>query len=206
MIVETLIIGALQVNTYLLICEKSKECAVIDPGGDEEKIWLKLTQHEVQLKYIINTHGHLDHIIGNTYLKERSHAKIIIHQDDAEMLINPHPSILSMMYGNYFPVPPDIKVKEGDKIKIGQVELEVIHTPGHTLGGICLLTDGLIFTGDTLFAGGIGRTDFPGGSYPTLISSIKDKLFPLDNKLKIYPGHGPASDLQTEIDHNPFLK
>ncbi len=205
MLLKTLVTGALQVNTYLLVCEESAEGLVIDPGGEGERIWRFFERQKVALKYIINTHGHPDHILANNYLKEQSQAPIVIHQEDAQMLVAPDPLMLAMMPNRYVPTPADIKLQEGDKIQVGKLSLQVIHTPGHTLGGICLLTDGVLFTGDTLFAGGIGRTDLPGGSYPTLINSIKEKLFVLDPSLQVLPGHGPASTLKEEMEHNPFL-
>ncbi len=202
---KTLVTGALQVNTYLLVCEESAEGLVIDPGGEGEAIWQFFEQEKVALKYIINTHGHPDHILANSYLKEHSQAEIVIHREDAQMLVTPDPLMLAMIPNSYVPTPTDIKVKEGEEIKLGLLSLRVIHTPGHTRGGISLLTDGVVFTGDTLFAGGIGRTDLPGGSYSTLINSIKEKLFVLDPKLQVLPGHGPASTLKEEMEHNPFL-
>jgi len=202
---KTLVTGALQVNTYLLVCEESAEGAVIDPGGDEEAIWRFFEQQKTALKYIINTHGHPDHIIANSYLKDRSQAQIVIHRDDAQMLVTADPLMLAMLPDKYVPTPADVKVKEGEEIRLGSLSLQVIHTPGHTPGGISLLTDGVLFSGDTLFAGGIGRTDFPGGSYPTLINSIKEKLFSLDPGLQVLPGHGPASTIKEEMEHNPFL-
>jgi glyoxylase-like metal-dependent hydrolase (beta-lactamase superfamily II) len=202
---KTLVTGVLQVNTYLLVCEESAEGVVIDPGDDGERIWRCFEQEKAALKYIINTHGHPDHIMANNYLKERSQAPIVIHREDAQMLVTPDPLMLAMVPGGYVPTPADVKLQEGDKIQVGKLSLQVVHTPGHTPGGISLLTDGVVFSGDTLFAGGIGRTDLPGGSYPTLINSIKEKLFCLDPGLQVLPGHGPASTIKEEMEHNPFL-
>ncbi len=200
-----LVAGVLDVNTYILGCPETKEAAVIDPGGREEETLDVLARQEMNLKYIINTHGHLDHSIGNHFLKERTGAEILIHAEDAILLVIPQDPMLSLLLQEYNVVPADIKVEENDIIKVGRIELKVIHTPGHTPGGMCLLFDKVIFTGDTLFAGGIGRTDLLGGSYETLIRSIEEKLMVLDNGLKVLPGHGAGTTINRERRVNPFL-
>ncbi len=202
---KALITGVLDVNTYIIACRKTNEAAVIDPGGSEAEILHILENEHFKLKYIINTHGHLDHSVGNGYLKEATKAPIAIHAEDAIMLVIPQDPLLSLMLHEYTTVPADINLNENDVLKVGEINLKVIHTPGHTPGGMCLLTEGLIFTGDTLFAGAIGRTDLVGGSYTTLIRSIKEKLMVLDGRLKILPGHGGASSIKRERETNPFL-
>ena len=157
--------------------------------------------------YIINTHGHIDHIGANRAIKDATGAKVLIHKNDAKMLTNAV-SNFSFMMGRQVTSPPAEQfIDEGDIIKIGNtVELKVIHTPGHSPGGICLMTDNIIFSGDTLFYGSIGRTDFPGGSYRDLISNIKNKLLCYDDDVVVYPGHGPATTIGFERKRNPFLR
>lgn len=206
MILKGIEIGAMGVNCYIVGCEETGEVAVIDPGGNPQGIIRLLEKENLKAVYIINTHGHIDHIGGNRAVKEATGAKILIHEDDAKMLVNPV-SNFSFLMGNKVTSPPaDQYLKEGDIIKIGNtVELEVIHTPGHSPGGICLKTGNIIFVGDTLFQGSIGRTDFPGGSYKQLIQNIKEKLLCYDDNVICYPGHGPATTIGFERQHNPFL-
>lgn len=206
MILKGIEIGAMGVNCYIVGCEETREVAVIDPGGNPQGIIGLLEKENLKAVYIINTHGHIDHIGGNRAVKEATGAKILIHEDDAKMLVNPV-SNFSFLMGNKVTSPPaDQYLKEGDIIKIGNtVELEVIHTPGHSPGGICLKTGNIIFVGDTLFQGSIGRTDFPGGSYKQLIQNIKEKLLCYDDNVICYPGHGPATTIGFERQHNPFL-
>jgi glyoxylase-like metal-dependent hydrolase (beta-lactamase superfamily II) len=203
-------VGALGTNCYIIGCEETREAAVIDPGGDPGRILGELSRHNLKLSKIINTHGHVDHIGGNRKLKEESQAELIIHTADAAMLTSSGRN-LSLLSGFAITGPAaDRTVKEGDQIKVGNtVTLEVIETPGHTPGGISLKLDVgekvLIFVGDTLFNGSIGRTDFPGGSYRQLIDSIKQKLMVYPDDTEIYPGHGPGTTVGFEKTHNPFL-
>jgi hydroxyacylglutathione hydrolase len=205
MFLKKLVTGVLDVNTYIIGCKETNEGAVIDPGGREAEILEIIKQENLNLKYIINTHGHLDHSVGNSYLKEKTGVPIAIHTEDAIMLIIPQDPLLSLMLHEYSMIPADIELQDDEIIKLGNIELQVIHTPGHTPGGMCLLTDNVIFTGDTLFAGGIGRTDLVGGSYKQLVQSIKDKLLVLDGGLHVLPGHGGTSTIKRERESNPFL-
>jgi glyoxylase-like metal-dependent hydrolase (beta-lactamase superfamily II) len=200
MIIESLIVNEMETNCYILGCEETKEGVVIDPGGEAEKIKERIDTLELKIKYIINTHGHIDHIAANKEIKESEEGNkplICVHQEDAEMLTRSQKNLSPS---------PDILLKNGDKLEVGTLILEIVHTPGHTKGGICLKTEDKIFTGDSLFAGGIGRTDFPGGDLKTLLNSIKKKLLILDEKIKIYPGHGPPSTLGLEKRNNPWLR
>jgi glyoxylase-like metal-dependent hydrolase (beta-lactamase superfamily II) len=165
-----------------------------------------LNQDNLKAIYIINTHGPIDHIGGNRGVKDATGAQILIHEKDAKMLVNAASNFSFLMGTKVTSPPADRFIDEGDIIKIGNtVELEVIHTPGHSPGGICLKTGDIIFVGDTLFQGSIGRTDFPGGSHSQLIQMIKEKLLCYDDAVICYPGHGPGTTIGFERKHNPFL-
>jgi glyoxylase-like metal-dependent hydrolase (beta-lactamase superfamily II) len=199
--IQKVITGPLEVNCYLI--EDSSEAIVVDPGGEEIEPVLRTLESEVV--YLVNTHGHLDHVAANHTVSRITGAPLLIHSKDADQLKNAANPLLSPYFPDYQPVTPDKLVEEGDEIKVGNLVLKVIHTPGHTLGGISLLAEEFILTGDTLFAGGIGRTDLGGGDYQTLIDSIRQKLFCLDENLEVLPGHGPSSTIGREKQHNPFL-
>jgi len=206
LIVKVLVLGPIGANCIILGCEKTLEAVVIDPGDEGDKILKELSANKLTLKCIINTHGHFDHVGANKRLKEVTNADIYIHSGDAPML--EHLEELAMAFGMKMEnsPPADKIVGEGDEIKFGEHSLKVIHTPGHSPGGISLLTGKLLIAGDTLFYGSIGRTDLPGGDYNTLIASIKNRLFPLDDDVKVITGHGPATTIKNEKDHNPFLR
>lgn len=205
MIIETLAVGSLGANCYIIGCSDTKEGVVIDPGGSSNAILNTVKSLGLNIKYIIDTHGHIDHIGANDEVKKATGAEVIIHEDDKDMLTN-HQKNLSMFMGEELSFSPaDRLVKDGDTIEFGNLVLEVIHTPGHTRGGITLKLDQKLFVGDTLFAGSIGRTDFPGGSYEDIIKSIKTKLLVLPEDTKVYPGHGPVSTIGYEKKTNPFL-
>ncbi len=206
MLVRCLTVGPMMSNCYLVWCEETREALVIDPGADGRRILAEIRKELLEVRYIVNTHGHADHIGANREVKEATGAQLLIHAEDAPMLTSPNMN-LSLYLGVPVKGPAaDRLLQDGEEIAVGKgVFLRVIHTPGHTRGSICLQGEGVIFTGDTLFAGSVGRTDFPGGSYKELLASIKEKLLCYEDSYVIYPGHGPSSTLEYERKHNPFL-
>jgi len=203
--VERIPVGLYAANCYIIACEDTNKAAVIDPGGDSEKIVGKINENELLLEYIILTHGHGDHIGGVTALKKRAGGLILIHEEDEYLIKDADKNFSSMMSGPKVEFEADKTLKDGDILKLGNLELEIIHTPGHTPGGICIKVRDLLFTGDTLFSNSIGRTDFERGSYKEIIKSIKERLIVFDDDTKVLPGHGPASTIGIEKTTNPFL-
>lgn len=192
-------------NCFIVGCEETKDAAVIDPGDDADKILMALAQEGLRVTHIINTHGHFDHVGGNARMKEVTKAPILIHKGDAPMLTNL--SAAASMFGlsaENSP-PADQLLEDGEVIEVGNISFQVLHTPGHSPGGISLSTDGKVFVGDTLFAGSIGRTDLPGGDFNTLKRSIHEKLFPLGDDVEVYCGHGPNTTIGREKRTNPFV-
>lgn len=202
-------VNVFNVFCYLLGCQETREALVIDPAGAIDFIVDDAKNNDFRILKIVNTHGHVDHIMGNAEMKEKTNAQIIIHEDDAEGLINMHPMKLQMFNAQPSP-PPDVTVRDGDTITFGKQELRVIHTPGHSPGGICLSINGYLFTGDTLFVEGVGRTDLPGASWSQLLQSINEKIFSLPDDTIILPGHNygsrPTSTVGDEKRNNPFVQ
>lgn len=209
--IVTLIVGSLHTNCYLVICDRTQEALIIDPGfADHEstRVLNEIGGYNARVRYVINTHGHADHVSGNMKIRERTKAQIAIHYDDAEMLIDSRRNLSEMFGLRVNSPPPDRMLRDGDEIKVGSLKFEVIHTPGHTPGSISLYSrsKNIVFTGDTLFAGSIGRTDLPGASLKNLISSIKSKLLTMPDETFVYPGHGGATTIGRERMFNPFLE
>ena len=205
MVLIRLIVGPLQVNCYILADDKTKDAVVIDPGDDAEDILKIIKDKGFKVKYIVNTHAHFDHVGANKAIKDATGAELLLHEGDAPVLA--YASKQSAVFG-MSPVstpPADRYVKHGDVISAGEVSLKVLHTPGHSPGGISLLEEGMVFTGDALFAGSIGRTDLPGGDLKTLLNAIKKNLMTLPDETKVFSGHGPASTIGEERKENPFL-
>jgi hydroxyacylglutathione hydrolase len=200
-------VGRIEVNCYLVYDAETKEALVIDPGAEGERIQKKITELGLKVKYIVNTHGHLDHIGANRYLKEANENVLLcIHKADSEMLTDPKKNISAYLLEEGINGPAaDCFLEDGDVLDVGNLHFKVFHTPGHTLGGICLVGHGVCFSGDTLFAGSIGRTDLPGGSFEEIINSVKTKLFVLDNEMLVYSGHGPQTSIGFEKYANPYF-
>lgn len=204
MIIQGMVVGPIQANCFILGCEQTREAVVIDPGDEARRILGVLQKQALELKYIINTHGHFDHVGANKAVKEATGAPILIHEGDAPMLA--HLSASAGVWGmRAQDCPADRMIKDKDRITFGRITLEVIHTPGHSPGGISLYTPEVLFVGDTLFAGSIGRTDFPGGDYDLLISMVRDRLFVLGDDVQVFPGHGPSTTIGNERKFNPFF-
>jgi len=179
---------------------------IIDPGAGGKEILRRIEDLGLEVKYIVLTHGHIDHVGALKEVKEATNAQIAIHADDASSLQARNP--LNMMYRMSLQAlpPPDHLLKDGDSLDVSNQRFLVLHTPGHTPGGICLLGDEVVFTGDTLFNLGIGRTDMPGGSHMELMDSIHTKLMTLPDNTAVYPGHGPPTTIGIERQWNPFLR
>ena len=205
MILKKLVVGSFASNCYIVGSESIKEGMIIDPGAEAEQILKDIEDLELDIKFIVLTHGHIDHISALKEVKEATGAEVAIHADDAERLQGKSPSI---MFGLPHPAPPspDRLLNGGDSIDIGDLHFLVLHTPGHSPGGICLLGHGVLFCGDTLFNYSIGRTDLPAGSYNQLMNSIHTKLMILPDNTVVCPGHGPDTTIGTERRHNPFLR
>jgi hydroxyacylglutathione hydrolase len=205
MILKKLSVGELDTNCYILGDEKTKDGVVIDPGGDFDLIAENIEKLNLKIKYIILTHGHIDHIQALTLLKEKTKAKVLIHSEDASILNDPLFNLSQFTGGEGSFSDPDLLLKEGDRVEFGGIKLEVIHTPGHTPGSISLYTDNVLFTGDTLFCEGVGRTDLPGASWEKLLNSIKQKLFTKPDDTEVLPGHGPSTTIGWEKENNPWI-
>ena len=199
--VKTFAIGSLQANCYLVYDTNSKEGFLIDPGVFDEDIKKEIETLGIKIKAIINTHGHADHIGGN----KKFGYPVLIHKNDSSFLGNPAKN-LSLFTGT-FSISPRAHsfLVDGEVIKAGEIEFKVIHTPGHTSGGISLKLEDKVFTGDTLFRENVGRTDLPGGSQEDLLRSIRERLLRLPDDTKVFPGHGPSSTIGHERKHNPYL-
>ncbi len=205
MIVKSLLVAPLEVNCYVIYCKRTKEGAVIDPGGSVPDILDLIEKEDVNVKYIINTHGHFDHIGGAQGLQNALKVPTLIHK--ADMFLVENLSDQAAFFGIDVDAPPRIDrfITEGDHISFGDETLRVLHTPGHSPGGVSLHTPGLVFSGDALFAGSIGRTDLKGGSYQTLVDSVASTLLTLDDDTLVYPGHGPTTTIGQEKAYNPFF-
>ena len=209
MILKQFEVSGMAVFAYLLGEEGGGLGLVIDPADDADRILAAADENRVKIQYILNTHGHVDHVMGNEEMKQRTGAQILIHEMDAASLTKIPRAMLAMFGGRPSP-PADRTLKDEEVIQVGSLALKVLHTPGHSPGGICIHVDGMVFTGDTLFVGGVGRTDLPGGSSPLMLRSIQTKLLTLPDETIVLPGHNygaaPTSTIKQERLHNPFLQ
>ena len=209
MVIKQYEVGNFNVFCYLLGDEEAQEGLLIDPADDADWLLSEAESYGLKIKTIVNTHGHVDHVMGNQEIVRRTMARIVIHEKDAVRLRQPPSYLLEMFHATPSPH-ADLLVKHGDVIQVGHMDLQVIHTPGHTTGGMCLYQEGMVFTGDTLFVGSVGRTDFPGSSWEELESSIRNKVYVLPENTVVYPGHNygptPTSTIQYEKHNNPFVR
>lgn len=205
MILETIVVGALATNCYIVGCEETKEAMVIDPGDEPDRILRLVEKLGLRVTVVLNTHGHADHMGAAEPLRQKTGASLMIHREDAPLLDSPSMN-LSLWGGVSLKIPPaDRLLDEGDEVRVGNLSFRVLHSPGHTPGGICLVGYDKVFCGDTVFRGSVGRTDFPGGSYRQLITSIKEKILALADDTEVFPGHGPSTTVGEERASNPFL-
>ena len=208
MIIDKLVLGPFSTNCYIVGSESSRAGIIIDPADDAKTILDRVKGLELDIKIILLTHGHIDHVGALKAVKEAIGAEMAIHTDDAKSLRGLRGWLQSFLVPGLtypLPPPPDRLLKDGDSISVAGLSFKVLHTPGHTPGGICLLGEGVVFSGDTLFNYGIGRTDLPGGSYNQLLESIRTKLMTLPDDTIVYPGHGPETTISAERQANPFL-
>ncbi|MCC6502801.1 MAG: MBL fold metallo-hydrolase [Deltaproteobacteria bacterium] len=200
-------VGALEVNCYIVWDRATLDGVIIDPGADAGEIEAAVKENGVKVRCVLNTHGHFDHVGANKAMKAAFKVPVAIHPDDAPLMADAHEH--GIFFGVETPkqAAPDILLEDGQSMEFGPLKFKVIHTPGHTRGGVCLYLEGAkaLFTGDTLFAGSVGRTDFEGGSMDELMSSISRKLLSLDDKVMVLPGHGPSSTIGEERMTNPYL-
>jgi hydroxyacylglutathione hydrolase len=202
-------VGNFSIFCYLIGDEETREALLIDPADDTDRLISEAESHGLTIKYIANTHAHVDHVMGNAEMVEKTGAKIIIHEEDAPFLVQQPRDLLIMFKAKPSP-PADILVKDGDMVQVGKTGIKILHTPGHSPGGMSLYADSMVFTGDTLFVGSVGRTDFPGSSWEVLEASVRKKLYTLPGDTLVYPGHNygstPSSTIQYERRHNPFVR
>ena len=203
--IETIVVGPLMVNCYLVACERTKKAVIIDPGDEEDLILARVRELELNVQYILLTHGHIDHIGAVAEVKAATGAPVCAHEADRFLIANAptQAGLFGLRRPTAFQI--DRPISEGDELAVGDVVLRVIETPGHSPGGVCYDGGEVLFSGDTLFQQSIGRTDLPGGSYEQLVGSIRSKLFVLPDDVPVHPGHGPPTTLGEEKRFNPFL-
>lgn len=210
MIVERLVVGMLQTNCYIVGDPETRQAAIIDPGGDADRILARVQTLKLEPVAVLLTHGHFDHVLDAWTIKERTGSRVFLNRKDEPLLTDSKVG-LGTLFGSLIRTAKgevDHFLEEGDRITFGSIVLEVLETPGHTPGHVSFLASdaNIVFVGDTLFAGSIGRTDFPGGSYPQLIRSVQEKIFPLPGQTLVCPGHGPETTVEQERRTNPFFR
>lgn len=203
--IECFIVGTMGVNCYVLSADSGKECFIVDPGGCNTMVCEYIEKNKLEVKAIILTHGHGDHFGGIKKLLETYKVPIFAHKEEKILLNHDQYSHASAIFGKVIEFDADCYVTDGEEIALGNEALKFIHTPGHSPGGMCLYTEGILVSGDTLFQGSVGRTDFPLCSTEDLMGSIKEKLFILPDETTVYPGHGPETTIGYEKKFNPFF-
>jgi hydroxyacylglutathione hydrolase len=206
LLVTTLPVGLLQTNCYIAACETTKEGVIVDPGGHPRRILAEVKRLGLTIKYVLNTHAHFDHTDANGAIVAATGAALALHPDDLPLLQYSGGAALFGLQGNTSPL-PDMELHDGDELHVGTLCFRVLHTPGHTPGHVCFYEadEGVLFDGDVLFKGGIGRTDLPGGSPQQLFHSIRSMLLVLPDETVVYSGHGPATTIGAEKRLNPWL-
>jgi len=203
--ITRIVLGPFATNCYI-VADETQHALIIDPGEPSNLLVETVNRQGLLVVGVVNTHGHGDHIAGNALLKSKFGCPLMVHRLDASMLTDAHANLSAFIGPDCIESPPaDRLLEEGDSVQVGAETFRIIHTPGHSPGGICLLNNGVIFSGDTLFAGSIGRTDFPGSSYEQLIHSIESRLLCLPDDTVVYPGHGPETTIGEERQNNPWL-
>jgi glyoxylase-like metal-dependent hydrolase (beta-lactamase superfamily II) len=203
--VKSFEVGPVAANCYILKDNNSSAGMVIDPGGNPSKLLSAIKEMGVEVKLIALTHGHFDHIGGLKEVKQALNVPVAIHEADGDMLTDARKNLSAFVGVPGEMEEADVLLKDGDNISFGGCSLKVIHTPGHTPGGVCFYGGGALFSGDTLFAGSVGRTDFPGSSTEAILDSIRNRLAKVSDATKVFPGHGPASTMGIERETNPFF-
>ena len=205
MIIKTFVEPPIDNNNYLIIDEETKDAALIDCSSIDDRIDEEIEKQDASLKYILLTHGHFDHIAGIRPNRFKNNPQIVMHKADLDWLNNAN-QYLPMFGMPEITIPKvDVFVEDGDTIQLGSLEIKVLHTPGHTQGGVCYLVDGNLFSGDTIFREAVGRCDLEGGNFNQIVESIEDKIFTLPSETIIYPGHGNITSVEWEKEHNRFL-
>ena len=207
MIIATLPVGLIQTNCYIAGCPETKAGAVIDPGGDPERILSEVERLGLSIKYVLNTHAHFDHTDANGAIVRATGATLALHPLDLPLLKASGGAALFGLQADPSPL-PDLELQDGDELEVGTLRFQVLHTPGHTPGHVCFYeqAEGVLFDGDVLFQRSIGRTDLPGGSYQQMMDSIQRVLFALPEETVVYSGHGPATTIGDEKRLNPWLR
>ncbi len=206
MILEKLEVTSFLMNCYIIGCEKTHDCAIVDPGGSFKYIDERIVALGLNPKMILLTHGHADHIGAAQELKDKYNIPVYVHQLDAELIKKPELNFSYEIFRKNISIDYDVLLSDGQIIELGELKINVIHTPGHTRGGVCFKIDDVILSGDTLFERSIGRTDFPGGSMEAIINSIVNKLFIYNDDVRVYPGHGSETSIGAEKKANPYVR
>ncbi|MBN2796677.1 MAG: MBL fold metallo-hydrolase [Clostridia bacterium] len=204
MIVERIVVGKYAVNSYFIMDEETKEAAIVDPGAQAHLIQRVIDEYNAKVKYVLLTHGHGDHIGAVETIRDENQAKVVAAEEEQDMLLDPKKNESLATIDREVAFDADWYVRDQENIKLGQLNLKAIKTPGHTKGGICYLLDKYLFSGDTLFRRSVGRADLYGGDFGQLINSITSKLYVLNEDVRVFPGHGPHTTIGEEKKENPF--